>query len=377
MLGRLIAALTGRRELREAPDGSHEKPIAQLRAEAAVAAERGRHAEVIALLERAVSRAGASADLLLDLGIAHSRAGDYERAHAAYCAALALRPGFPVALDAQLGAAFARTRLDPRPTSAQEPELPPPPRDRLVSVVVCSIDRGKFERVVADFHDRLDSVPHEIVGIHDARSLCEGYNRGSEQSRGDIVVFSHDDIRIVSPDFAAKLFASLERCDIVGVAGTTRLRCAEWNRSGWPHLAGQVMHLQPGIGWVVSVYGLHDRLVAGAQALDGLFFAVRREVLGRLQFDEATFDGWHFYDADFTYSAFQAGLRLGIRTDLLLRHDSRGRFDESYRRYAARFLRKHGAQLAGEDGGVDPQRRGLPVASEEDWILLTRHAYAA
>lgn len=257
----------------------------------------------------------------------------------------------------------------------EDQELRPPPSDRLVSVVICSVDPGKFERVVANYHERLGHVPHEIIGIHDARSLCEGYNRGIAQSGGDVVIFSHDDIRIISPDFAAKLFASLERCDIVGVAGTTKLRSAEWNRSGWPHLAGQVMHLQPSIGWVASVYGLQARLVVNAQALDGLFFAVRREVLGRLRFDDATFDGWHFYDVDFTFSAFQAGLRLGIRTDMLLRHDSRGRFDQVYFQYAERFLRKHSAHLVGLDGGCDPQRRGLPVASEEDWIALTRCAY--
>jgi GT2 family glycosyltransferase len=218
-------------------------------------------------------------------------------------------------------------------------------------------------------------VPHEIIGIHDARSLCEGYNRGIARSRGDIVVFSHDDIRIVSPDFAAKLFASLARCDVVGVAGTTLLCNVGWGAAGWPHLAGQVAHPLPDGRNAVTVFGVHERLVLDAQALDGLFFALRRAVLERVRFDEATFDGWHFYDIDFTFSAFLAGFRLGIRTDLLLWHDSLGSFDERWRHYSELFLRKHGSQITLWGGKVDPETATVELVSEEEWIAVTRHLF--
>jgi hypothetical protein len=36
----------------------------------------------------------------------------------------------------------------------------------------------------------------EIIGIHDARSLADGYNRGIAQSRGEHIILSHDDIEI-------------------------------------------------------------------------------------------------------------------------------------------------------------------------------------
>jgi hypothetical protein len=94
-----------------------------------------------------------------------------------------------------------------------------------------------------------------------------------------------------------------------------------------------------------------------------------------VRFDELTFDGWHFYDIDFTFSAFLAGFRLGIRTDLLVRHDSIGNFDERWTYYAQRFLAKHGSNLASADGGVKPQMVGIKLASEEEWIAVTRHLY--
>lgn len=311
----------------------------------------------------------------MDLGIVRLRAGDFERALVAFTAALRLAPGFPVALYAQWGAAKARAHLQPTVGGTEIAEASGPESDRLVSIVICSNDRARFDRVVANFHDRLGPRPHEIVGIHDARSLCEGYNRGVDRSRGEIVVFAHDDIRIVSPDFAPKLFASLAECDVVGVAGTTLLRNPGWPRSGWPYLAGQVGHPNPDGKRVVTVFGLQDRLVRDAQALDGLFFAVRRAALERVRFDESTFDGWHFYDIDFTFSAFLAGLRLGIRTDMLLWHNSAGRLDERWTHYAGRLLRKHGARFTISDEGVEPQMVGMEVGSDEEWITVTRHLF--
>ncbi|MGH8700797.1 MAG: glycosyltransferase [Burkholderiales bacterium] len=303
------------------------------------------------------------------------RTGDFERALAAYMAALRLAPGFPVALVAQWGAATVRARLERTAAGAELAVASGPADAKLVSIVICSNNHAKYDKVVANFDDRLGSVPHEIIGIHDARSLCEGYNRGVARSRGEIIVFAHDDIRIVSPDFAGKLFASLAECDLVGVAGTTLLRSAGWVSSGWPFLAGQVGHVSPDGGRVVTVFGLQDRLVRHAQVLDGFFFATRRTVFERLRFDESTFDGWHFYDIDFTYSAFRAGLRLGIRTDMLLWHDSTASPDERWGYYAERFLRKHGPGLTAWDLGLKPQMVGVRLDSEQKWIAVTRHLY--
>ena len=76
------------------------------------------------------------------------------------------------------------------------------------------------------------------------------------------------------------------------------------------------------------------------QSLDGVFMAMRRETLGELRFDERTFDGFHFYDLDFSYRAHLAGLRLAVSTDILVLHASEGQFADDWKRYAARFLGK-------------------------------------
>ncbi len=213
-----------------------------------------------------------------------------------------------------------------------------------ISVIVCSIDEAKLEKVRNNFSERLNGENWELIAIRDARSLCEGYNRGIRQSSGEILIFAHDDIEILSPDFRHKLKCYLNACDVLGVAGTRRLIGPSWVNAGWPWLHGQVVH-PDGAAWKICLYGVTTPLQMDIQALDGLFFACRREVAEKIGFDENTFDGFHFYDLDFTFSAYRAGFRLGVANDIAVIHYSEGNYNATWEGYAQRFLAKHGAAL--------------------------------
>ncbi len=224
---------------------------------------------------------------------------------------------------------------------------PPAPDDGgLVSFIICSIDAARLAAISANIAEVFEGVPHEIVPITNAASLCEGYNRGVRLSRGDYLVFCHDDVEILAPDFAARLKANLQDFDIVGVAGTTLLCGDTWVDAGWPYIHGAVALPPDALGCEVIVYDTRRRATPGIQALDGLFIAARREVLEKIHFDETLFDGFHFYDLDFTYRAYLEGYRLAVCNDLLVAHHSRGSFDAAWNNYAGVFRRKHAKTLA-------------------------------
>lgn len=223
-----------------------------------------------------------------------------------------------------------------------------------ISVIICSVDDAKLARVRANYERLLAGERFEIVAIRDARSLCEGYNRGVRQSAGELLIFSHDDIEILSPDFRHKLKCYLNAYDMIGVAGTRRLIGESWVKAGWPWLHGQVAHPDAGTGgYKICLYGVNAPLQPDIQALDGLFFACRRDVAEKVGFDAATFDGFHFYDLDFTYSAFQAGYRLAVCNDIAVVHYSEGHYNNAWQRYAERFLAKHGATLTRQESSQD------------------------
>jgi hypothetical protein len=97
---------------------------------------------------------------------------------------------------------------------------------------------------------------------------------------------------------------------------------------------------------MMLVGGGSPLVVAGAQALDGVFMAARGEVARALRFDDATFDHFHLYDLDFSFRAFLAGYRLAVCRDLVLVHYSQGAYDAQWEEQRLRFERKFAGKLA-------------------------------
>ena len=220
----------------------------------------------------------------------------------------------------------------------------------MISVIICSITPYKFKLVAENFKAVLGDVPYEVIGIHDAKSLSEGYNRGIARSRGDIVIFCHDDIEILAPAFYQILCQRLESYDIVGCAGTTCLIESAWAAAGDPFTHGVVAYptadAWPSERYNLLIWGGIDLLeVPDIEALDGFFIAVKRAVLKTVQFDEVNFDGFHVYDTDFTFAAHLAGFKLAVCKDILIAHQSGGNYSGEYETYGARFAEKYRGRL--------------------------------
>lgn len=277
--------------------------------------------------------------------------GELEAALAKLRRVLNYQPGWTSARLVYVSSALMWAKRNPQKVA--QILAPMPPLDKTerksVSVVICSIKPEQFARVTARYREVFTDYDLEIIGIHDAKSLCEGYNRGATQSRGDMLIFSHDDIDMVNGDFASRLLTHLARYDVVGVAGTSKLIDGDHSLAGYPYVHGQVIHeVEKQMIYLCADFS--SPVAERAQAFDGLFFAVRREVWESLKFDEQTFDGFHLYDVDFTYRAYLAGFRLAIPLDLLMIHYSTGKYDRVWHRYNQRFREKFKDQLRGEPG---------------------------
>ncbi|HRQ81005.1 MAG TPA: glycosyltransferase [Azospirillaceae bacterium] len=299
----------------------------------------------------------ASPDLWRWLAVSAPYAGLRISAPAALRRCLAMDPARHDVRQMLLEKLAAEIRADPALTDDAPTKRADQPGQGRISLVICSIDPDKFAKASANFAALLDGSDYELIGVHDARSLCEGYNRGLRRATGDIVIFCHDDIEILIPDFETRLRDRLRRFDMIGVAGTTLMAGATWMHAGWPRQHGQVNHVVADQGcYRCDVYGMEAAVIAPAQALDGLFIAARREAATAVGFDEAAFDGFHLYDMDFSFSAWRAGYRLAVCTDFCVIHASMGRMDEKWRAYAARFLAKHADALPQLPFGPNPLR---------------------
>jgi hypothetical protein len=157
------------------------------------------------------------------------------------------------------------------------------------------------------------------INFNNTTGLPSIYNHALKTERdAGILVFLHDDIWLEDINFIEKIRASLQRFDIVGVAGNTRIskyqpawlfRTVENNKFVWDygHLSGSVRHGTPGHS-EPSVYGPTP---VNCELLDGVFLAAKRNILVRsnVLFDESF--KFHFYDMDFCRTARRSGLSLG------------------------------------------------------------------
>ena len=321
------------------------------------------------------------AEACLSLGVFLLESGNYEIAKKAFAAP----PSgwhFPVHTSLKFKAHSALTEarcLSLRGVIPKTKVLGPGPYP-VISVIICSVSPELFARAAASYRRVLSGVPHEIVGIYDARSLCEGYNRGARKAVGDILIFSHDDVEVVGDDFAAKLLDAMSEFELVGIAGTTMLAKAGWISAGFQHIHGQVgvPHLDH---IFVQIFSARQSASA-AQALDGCFLSARRHVWETLGFDEETFRDWHLYDIDFSYRAHARGYSSGVRGDLLIHHHASPMEEKSvkaerWRSEAKKFLVKF-PHLESRPENFDPsQLVSIRVADKRDWALMLQQLHSA
>ena len=223
----------------------------------------------------------------------------------------------------------------------------------MLSFVINSIDPAKFASVSSWIARATGGEPHEIVGVHDAKSMCDGYRRGLARSVGDPIVFCHDDIELLMPDLPARLARHFERFDVLAPVGTRKLVDMNWAAAGAEHLYGAMSGAEPDGSFGIGFFGGETREIDGIVALEGVFIAARREAALAVGWDAETFDDWHGYDTDFSFRAHLAGWRLAVALDLAIVHHSRGNIDAGYDRSRERFAAKHAGRLAVGSSGVN------------------------
>ena len=360
-----------RRAARDA--GMPADPVEALYQRAAAAFYAGDWEQGAAIAGQALAWEPALPALHYLLGCCRLAQEQHAAALQSFTSCLELQPKQPLLAETRARQALCRARIDLANRKAAAIEPLAAQRRQSVSVLICSADRQRVAQAEAMYRRLLAELPYEAIVIGDARSLAEGYNRALLQARHDIVVFTHDDVEIASPDFAARLLRALDRHDLIGLAGTRKLVGGAWHAAGYPHVAGQVGKRE-GSGYAVSLYGVAERETKGLLALSGPLLATRRETALRLGFDQATFDSRQLYDLDFSLRASQEGLDCASCNDILGVHRSQDSYDEHWLKYAQRLFAKHRDRLGQmQNVTLRPELVSLELRSAEEWRLLTEH----
>jgi GT2 family glycosyltransferase len=177
-------------------------------------------------------------------------------------------------------------------------------------------------------------------------SLAEVYNKGISQSKYNIVVCCHNDIKLEN-GWGKKLlkdFNDNPDFGIIGKAGSCYFPQSGiyWERMN-ETMVGQVYHHPPDKNKWLSKYSAKLPFLIPVVTIDGLFITFDKNKI-KHNFDE-TIGRFHFYDHSFCLPNYLVGVKLGVTTSFEITHESVGQPNQEFFDSKEVFLKKYGSNL--------------------------------
>jgi GT2 family glycosyltransferase len=177
-------------------------------------------------------------------------------------------------------------------------------------------------------------------------SLSEIYNRGISESKNNIVVCLHNDIKIET-GWGKKLLKNFQENPEYGIIG--KAGSCYFPESGiyWEKMqqtmVGQVYHHPEGQNKWLSRYSTKLPELIPVVTIDGLFIAFDKTKI-KHQFDE-TIGKFHFYDHSFCVPNYLDGVKIGVTSSFDITHQSVGQPNEEFFESKEKFLEKYKSNL--------------------------------
>ena len=228
------------------------------------------------------------------------------------------------------------------------------------------------KKINQDFIDKIKStsglheieiLPYENPGKY---SLTEVYNKGLVESKNDLVLFCHDDIKFDTKNWGRKLIKHFQKSDyrILGVAGCRYLpETGKW----WEiptEMMGQVFHEHEGKRWLSTYNKRFGNSILSSVLVDGLFFGVNKKHL-KTKFNEDV-KGFHFYDLTFCVENYLSGVKIGVISNIDITHLSIGQTNSEWEKNRITFSNKFKESLPLLESSTFPEltyKKNKPLVS--------------
>jgi GT2 family glycosyltransferase len=194
-------------------------------------------------------------------------------------------------------------------------------------------------------------------------SLSELYNKGINESKYDIVVCCHNDIKL-EKNWGVKLlndFTNSPEFGIIGKAGTCYFpeSGVYWERMNQT-MVGQVYHHPENQKKWLSTYSAKIPYVVPVISIDGLFMAFNKTKI-KHQFDES-YGKFHFYDHGFCIPNYLDGVKIGVTSSFEIVHQSVGQPNQEFFESKEKFVEKWKSHLPLD---LKPEKIYVPEIKEK------------
>jgi len=218
-----------------------------------------------------------------------------------------------------------------------------------ISVIVCSIDQVRCEALKNCIADTI-GVEFEVIAFdnrHENWGICKVYNYCAKKAIYPYLCFIHEDVAVTTKDWGATLIKFAEstpNCGVIGIAGGTvayknfilwadGLNDKDVRYHFWDPCRDGTM--KDG-ALVFRSYNPDNTDFAEVVTLDGCFLFTAQNIYAEKHFDEKTFPGFHFYDADFTLRIAQIK-RNYVCYKIDVHHFSNGSYNADYYKSVQKF----------------------------------------
>lgn len=179
---------------------------------------------------------------------------------------------------------------------------------------------------------------YELILLDNQRNKYESastaLNIGVKRSKGEWIMFVHQDIKFEKPtilsDIARILSQNSRKQEVIfGVAGRDSEKGVLSNiTNGYPPVRAGVRDVK------------NDTIEV--QTVDECLFVIPRLLLEKIKFDEKTIHGWHLYAVDYCLEAYE---KFGVKSYVMgvkgIYHKSSGSLDKSYFEILRKVANKH------------------------------------
>lgn len=227
----------------------------------------------------------------------------------------------------------------------------------MISIVICSRSNSVPLSLQRSISTTI-GVEYELVVIDNSKnqfSIFQAYNIGLQKAKYPYICFLHEDVEFVDyTDWGKSLIEILSDVNtgVVGVAGSdivTRIP-APWSF----YRPAKKMNIVQGIKNNQGELFFEQRYLPRGNSekvlpvilLDGVFLAMRRQLLDEIHFDEKIL-GFHGYDFDIALQSYFLGYQNYVMYDnIRLKHFSLGNIDKKYYENLIKVFSKYEENLS-------------------------------
>ncbi len=243
----------------------------------------------------------------------------------------------------------------------------------MLSIIISSYQQGFYENLVKNIAETIGEIGYEIIQIKNPKimGICEAYNHGGAKATSDYLLFIHEDIEFLTPNWGDKLLAHLknDQTGVIGIAGSTYKSNypTSWSVVEECRRLNIVQRRRTG-QWMAEILNPRDELKSKVACLDGVFLAVPKAVWEKNKFDEKRYQGFHGYDIDFSLS-ISSQMDAYVVYDILVKHYSAGNQSADWMQNAMIVSNKWKSHLPYSIEKISKQEFNIRIYKSFDWFV--------